>query len=279
MTIPLYEGILYGPVNSRRFGRSLGINLLPANRKVCSLDCCYCQLGFAKAVNRADASTKLPRFEEIREACDREFARLNAEKLSLNDITVAGNGEPTLHPEFLAISRYLKEARDRFWPQAKLSLLSDAMHLDKADVREALACYDSPALKFEWGLPDTFARMNGVKSSYFEKIVSGIRQVKTPYIIQSLFVDGPISNTSQEEIDQWISYLKSFSPRSIQVYSLDRPPADSRLKPVSKNNLQEIANRVTRETGHATEVFWREGVWSQEDGWLSDPLSVKKASV
>lgn len=257
MPIPLYQGILYGPVNSRRFGRSLGVNLLPSGRKVCSLDCNYCQLGYAKAVNEAGNKTGLPSVEEIRAAVEKGFRQYSEEGLEIHDITVAGNGEPTLHPHFGEISKLLKKSRDRYLPKAKLSLLSDALHLDKAHVREGLACYDSPALKFEWGFPETFARMNGVDGKLLFKIVEGIKKLDTPYLIQALFVQGSMSNASPEEIEAWIGHLKQFRPKTVQIYSLDRPLADESLKSVSASRLREIAFQLESDTGLKTEVFTR----------------------
>ena len=257
MLIPLYRGIVYGPVNSRRYGRSLGVNLLPSGRKVCSLDCSYCQLGFAKAVNEAGPKAGLPAVEQVRAAVESEFARLAREGVEIHDITVAGNGEPTLHPKFGEISRFLKEARDRLLPKAKLSLLSDALHLDKARVLEGLAFYDSPALKFEWGFPETFARMNGVDGRLFYKIVEGIRRVESPYWIQALFVQGPLTNASSPEIEAWTAYLREFRPRAVQIYSLDRPPAEESLRPVPGTRLREIGTILEERTGHKAEVFTR----------------------
>jgi len=255
--IPLYEGIVYGPVNSRRYGTSLGVNLMPSGRKVCSLDCCYCQLGFAKVVNAAGPKNGLPTFEEVRSAIEEEFKRYATEGLNIDDITIAGNGEPTLHPQFGKISAFLKEARDRYLPKAKLSLLTDALHLEKPGVCEALALYDLPACKFEWGFPETFAKMNGVPEKLFFKIADGIRGLKTTYWIQALFIDGPITNASPKEIEAWVEYLRQFRPRSIQIYSLDRPPADESLKPVPPERLREIAALVQKYTDHKAEVFTR----------------------
>lgn len=253
MPIPLYEGILYGPVNSRRYGRSLGVNLLPSGRKVCSLDCNYCQLGFAKVVNEASPKTGLPSVEEVRAAVEKGFRLYAEEGLYIDDITVAGNGEPTLHPKFGEIVKFLREMRDKHLPKARLTLLSDGLHLDKAHVREGLALFDQPALKFEWGFPDTFAKMNGVDGKLFHKIVEGIRGLDFPYWIQALFVDGPVTNASPAEIEAWAGYLKSFHPKAVQIYSLDRSPADERLRPVPAARLREIAGVA----GHKAEVFSR----------------------
>lgn len=257
MPIPLYEGILYGPVNSRRYGRSLGVNLLPSGRKVCSLDCNYCQLGYAKVVNEANPKTGLPSLEEVKAAVEKGFRLYAEEGVRIDDITVAGNGEPTLHPKFGEIAKFLREMRDQHLPKARLSLLTDALHLDKASVREGLALFDQPALKFEWGFPETFAKMNGVDGKLFFKIVEGIKKLDFPYWIQALFVDGPVTNASPKEIEAWANYLKEFRPKSVQIYSLDRPPADESLRPVPAARLREIAAIAERVAGHKTEVFAR----------------------
>ena len=257
MPIDLQDGILYGPVSSRRLGRSLGVNPLPTDRKVCSLDCNYCQYGFEKPLSEVGLKDPLPTLEELTRAVQEGFSRLAAARDIPDCITVAGNGEPTMHPKFLEFSRMLRAACDRYFPEAKLGLLSNAVHLNRPAVREAVALYDLPMLKFEWGSPAVFAKMNGVPERLFDRVFEGLKGLRG-FIVQALFVEGPeVSNATDSEVEAWIERLAVLKPDSVQVYSLDRPPADERLKAIPEFRLREIASRLTSRTGIPAEVFVR----------------------
>lgn len=245
MPIPLQDGWLYGPVHSRRYGRSLGVNPLPLDRKLCSLDCLYCQYGFTRAQETA-GPREVPSVEALGEAFDREFGRLAAERDLPDRITVAGNGEPTLHPDFLGLSRALTAARDRHFPDATVGLLSNSMHLNRADVLTAVReCYDEPAMKLEWGTAECFAAMNQVSPKGFQRVVEGLRQLDR-FVVQALFMRSPkADNTTEPELEGWLGLLDELRPVHVEVYSLDRPPAEeAQAETVPRKDLEAIAARV-----------------------------------
>ncbi|RMH03691.1 MAG: radical SAM protein [Planctomycetota bacterium] len=249
MPIPLQSGWLYGPIDSRRYGRSLGVNPLPLDRKLCSLDCLYCQYGFTRAqevVGRAE----VPAAAELAAAFDREFARLAAAGDRPDRITVAGNGEPTLHPDFLEISRELVAARDRHFPGAEIGILSNSMHLNREDVVTALnECYDEPAMKLEWGSAECFAAMNQVSPRGYERVLAGLERLRS-FVVQALFMRAPkADNATEAEIAGWLDNLRRLRPRIrwVELYSLDRPPAaEARAERLPPEELEEIAERVRR---------------------------------
>lgn len=245
MPIPLQDGWIYGPVQSRRYGRSLGVNPLPLDRKLCSLDCLYCQYGFTRA-QEAAGRAEVPSAAAMAAALEREFARLAAAGDRPDWIHVAGNGEPTLHPDFLAVSRALARARDRHLPGSKIGLLSNSMHLHRDDVVTAIdECYDDPAMKLEWGTPECFAAMNQVSPKGFARVVDGLRRLRR-FSVQAMFMrSAQADNTTEAELRGWLELLRELRPFRVEVYSLDRPAdARARLEKVPLAQLQAIAGRV-----------------------------------
>ncbi len=244
MPIPLKDGLLYGPVDSRRYGRSLGVNPLPLDRKLCSMDCGYCQYGDTR--NQAfDSTTNAPSAAQLSTAFDHAFRSLASENDVPDRITVAGNGEPTLHPEFLELSRALAAARDEHFLGATIGLLSNSMHLDREPVVTAInELYDAPAMKLEWGSAECFAALTRVASAGLERVLTGLERLER-FTVQSMFVRGPdVDNASATEVDAWIGHLERVQPLRVELYSLDRPAADERLRPVPRDELTAIAERV-----------------------------------
>ncbi|HJM40528.1 MAG TPA: hypothetical protein QGG59_10495 [Planctomycetota bacterium] len=257
MPIPLQDGWLYGPVDSRRYGRSLGVNPLPVDRKLCSLDCLYCQYGFTKA-QEAAGRAELPGLDELKAAFEQEFSRLAAANDLPDRITVAGNGEPSLHPDFLEMSRALCASRDRHFPGASIGLLCNSMHLNRQDVVEAInGFYDEPAMKLEWGTAECFAAMNRVPASRFKALLSGLEKINR-FVVQSLFMHSPHGdNSTNQEVSLWIEHLNHFREHIVRVelYSLDRPPADAaEATRLSVEELASIADRVSA-NGFEVEIY------------------------
>jgi len=247
MPIPLQDGWLYGPIDSRRYGRSLGVNPLPLDRKLCSLDCLYCKYGFTRAQDAAGRA-EVPSVEDLSAAFEREFARLAAADDLPDRITVAGNGEPTLHPDFLELSRALAAARDRHFPGATIGILCNSMHLNRPDVVTALnECYDEPAMKMEWGSPAGFAAMNQVAAKGYDRALAGLERIDS-FVVQALFMRSPdANNASPAEIEGWLGNLERLRDRIrwVELYSLDRPPAEAaRAERLSPEELRAIAAQV-----------------------------------
>ncbi|KAA3607523.1 MAG: radical SAM protein [Planctomycetota bacterium] len=255
MPIPLQDGWLYGPVDSRRYGRSLGVNPLPLDRKLCSLDCLYCQYGFTRAQDVAGRA-EVPSAAELADAFEREFSKLAAAKDFPDRITVAGNGEPTLHPDFLNLSRALAEARDRHFPGATLGLLCNSMHLNRDDVVEAINdCYDEPAMKLEWGSAECFAAMNQVSPKGLQRVLDGLTRIHR-FVVQALFMRSPqADNSDPGEVAVWLQHLQRLRPERVELYSLDRPPeSQAQAEAVPRERLIDISNQV-RALGIPAEVY------------------------
>ena len=146
MSTVIYPSPIFGPVHSRRLGVSLGINLLPEDGKFCSFDCIYCECGFNKDHR---PKKKLPAREQVREALEARLLDMQQNGPKPDVLTFAGNGEPTAHPEFAGIIDDTLALRDKYFPQAKVSVLSNSTFIHKAEVFKALNKIDNNILKLD----------------------------------------------------------------------------------------------------------------------------------
>jgi len=257
-TIPLQRGILYGPVRSRRLGFSLGVNLLPDEIKACSLDCRYCQYSWTglRTNDPRDLAAHLPDREGIVARLEARLKEISSKGEPLKAITFSGNGEPTLHPEFPAIAEDLVALRDRFAPDVRTAVLSNATRVGLESIRTALMRLDDPILKLDTGRPETFRILNRPCAGFdWGGMLEGLRAMGPRILIQTLFVTGSIDNSRDDEITAWAEEIGRIRPRSVQIYSLDRGPADGALRPVPRERLGEIARFLQEETGIEGRVF------------------------
>lgn len=256
MTI-LFHEIVYGPVHSRRMGNSLGVNLLPYDGKRCSFDCIYCECGFNKDFH---TKSKLPTRELVKAALEDKLKSILEEGVKLDVITFAGNGEPTMHPEFGEIIADAIEIRDKCYPEAGISVLSNGMHIAKDSVFEALRKVDNPILKLDSAF-DTTARLidrPNAPSYSVEKQVSQYKKFQGNFILQTMFVKGifggkEIDNTTEEEILAWLELVRELQPREVMIYTIDRETAARGLVKVPLAVLQNIAARLA-DSGIKTNV-------------------------
>lgn len=244
----LFPEPVFGPIHSRRLGASLGINLLPANAKVCSFECVYCECGFATSHGEA----RIPAREEIARKLESKLRDLIDKKAPLDVITFAGNGEPTLHPHFAEIIDDTLALRDRYFPDAKVTVLSNATRAHKPDVRAALLKIDNNVLKLDSAVQTTAEWINQPNSPDFDiaKIIDEIALFDNA-IVQTLFFSGNynghcIDNTTEAEITAWIEALKTIRPREVMVYSLDRATPAHNLQKASPETLTHIAERARK---------------------------------
>ena len=262
MPIPLQQGVLYGPVVSRRYGRSLGVNPLSSARKLCSLDCAYCQYGATaqkeSSACATGADSELPRTAELVEAFEAGFSELAAKGEIPDRITIAGNGEPTMHPGFHIWMYALADARDRYFgKQVPIGLLSNGLHLQRPTVREAIVdCVDEAAFKLEVGTIETFEAMYHTSGGAFLRTLDGLRQLDH-FVIQALFVRGPhVDNAREEEVTAWLERLDELKPRidNVEIFTISREPDPAaQLRPVEADALQWIATRA-RAAGHTVDL-------------------------
>ncbi|HOC19196.1 MAG TPA: radical SAM protein [Vicinamibacterales bacterium] len=245
--LPLHEGLVYGPVRSRRLGRSLGLNILPRQQKVCTFNCSYCQYGWTAVT--VDPGTSpggpWPSPAAIARAAARALAALAARHEPIDRLTVAGNGEPTLHPELPAVIAALREARDEVVPRLPIAILSNASTLGLPGVSAALETLDERYMKLDAGDPALLRRLNAARVP-LESIVSGLAGLRD-VVIQAMFVKdrtGRFDNATDLAVSAWIVQLLAARPRLVHVYSVDRPTAWPYLQAVPLERLEEIANCV-----------------------------------
>ena len=253
-TLKLKKGILYGPINSRRLGSSLGINLMPGTYKLCSFNCLYCHYGWTK-VHRRDVSSclaDLPSVEQVRDALENWF---NLNPNGVNYLTFSGNGEPSLHPEFVEMVEIALRARDKHAPGAKVAILSNSTCMDDERVMSGLNRVDVRIMKLDAGSDETFRKLNRpCKGVRFQDVVENLTKLDD-IIIQAVFVRGSVDNTEEGEVEQWIEKLCSIKPKEAQIYSIDRPSADQGLALVGKDRLNQIAGRAEKSCGIPVKVF------------------------
>lgn len=254
----LFHSSVFGPIHSRRLGVSLGVNLMPDDGKVCSFDCLYCEAGFNA---QGKGTTGLPLREKVRAQLESKLKEMHSKGDSLDVITFSGNGEPTLHPDFPHIIEDTLALRDAFYPNAKVSVLTNSTMIFKPEVAEALKKADNNILKLDSAIEDTMRLIDRPNSKDFtvEKVIEGLCQFEGTGIIQTMILRGahdgkPIDNTTDEEIKALISAYKRIKPREIMIYSLDRSTPEENLVKVEKDELTAIGKRIEKESGIPVQV-------------------------
>ena len=258
---PNHRGIVFpspvfGPVRSRRLGVSLGINLMPADGKLCTFDCIYCECGF-----NADHRPHRPRptRREVAEALERQLQKMADEGTPPDVLTFAGNGEPTAHPEFAAIVDDTLALRDRYFPQAQVSVLSNSTMLHRPEVVAALRKVDNNILKLDTVSDDYVRCVDRPAAAYSAaKVVDSLAAFAGHVVVQTLFMGGehdgrPVDNTGEEFVGPWIEALRRIRPQKVMVYTIDRETPAPHLRKASPETLDTIAERV-REAGFEVEV-------------------------
>lgn len=245
----LFDKTVFGPVNSRRLGISLGINLLPNNGKICSFDCVYCECGLNK-----DGKTyqpQLPPRNKVAKELEYKLQEMTTSNALPNVITFAGNGEPTMHPEFSNIIDDTIHLRNKYAPKSNVSVLSNSMHLLKPGVSEALKKVDQSILKLDSAIQKTFELINRPQHKVsVRQIVQNLSDYKGKTIIQTLFCHGTINdiafnNASSEELEAYLNALKKIEPQKVMIYTYSRDTPFQTLEKTPISTLQFIAKKVS----------------------------------
>lgn len=253
----LFDAPVFGPVNSRRLGVSLGVNLLPKDGKVCSFNCLYCECGLNE--ERRSPNNTLPSRSEVKEKLEARLSQMKADEQELNVITFAGNGEPTMHPDFLQIIEDTIALRDQFFPEVKISVLSNAAHLSKESVISTLKLIDNNILKLDSAVEATFRSINSPNGDItLDSIIPNLSKFKKGVIIQTLFCFGrynnvDFDNTTEEEVLALIEAYKLIQPDRIMIYSLSRDTPVESINRIEKEKLELIADKL-RASGFTVEV-------------------------
>ena len=224
-----FDDIVFGPVRSRRLGSSLGVNILPLKGKMCNFDCVYCECGW----NRDGISDRrFPLLEEVEAAMDSKLSFLASEGVQVDSITFSGNGEPTVNPDFPRIIDAVLSLRDRYYPSAKVSVLSNATMLDKEDVFDALRKVDNPILKIDASSDELIRMMNKPVGTYrLEDVVEAMMGFEGDFILQTMFLRSPeFDTTLPEALEGWMDIVRKVRPREIMVYTIDRETPDKSLQ-------------------------------------------------
>jgi len=246
MTTFLFDSIVFGPVRSRRLGVSLGINLLPVNSKICSFDCIYCECGWTDKKEKG----KLPSRAEVRKYLEEKLQEMLKKGDALDVITYAGNGEPTLHPEFAGIIDDSIELRNTYFPWARIAVLSNSTMLNKPEVFAALKRVDQNILKLDSAFDSTIKLLNQPRVKFsVDDLVKNLKSFEGNLIIQTLFLRGVfegqvVDNTTQIEVEGWVELIKSIKPKEVMVYTIARDTPAAGLEKVSIKELKAIAAKV-----------------------------------
>ena len=241
-----FDDIVFGPIASRRLGSSLGINLLPSKGKLCNFDCIYCECGWNK-----DGMTDMrcPSYEEVEKAMCEKIAKLSGEGVGVDTITFSGNGEPTMHPDFERIIELTLTLRDRHYPDAKVSVLSNAVLSGRESVIRALKKVDNPIMKLDAGTDELVRKMNKPAGTYrVEDVVRNLKRFEGDFILQTMFLRSEEFDLSSEDnISRWMDIVRELKPREIMVYTIDRETPDKTLTKYTVDQMRALVQPLLDE--------------------------------
>lgn len=224
-----FDDIVFGPIFSRRLGSSLGVNILPSKGKLCNFDCVYCECGW----NRDGiAERRFPVLADVEAALEEKMSDAAANGIPVDSITFSGNGEPTMNPDFPEIIEATLRLRDRYFPSAKVSVLSNATLIGRAAVADALMKVDNPILKIDASDDALIAKINKPVGTYrLSEVLDNLRRFKGEFILQTMFLKSPEFDTTESEaLKRWIDIVRELRPRQVMVYTIDRETPDKSLE-------------------------------------------------
>ena len=242
----LREETVFGPIHSRRLGRSLGINLLPTKGKICNFDCIYCECGWNRD-GRGDAV--LPTAAKVRNDLENKLIDLMLAGTQIDSITFSGDGEPTLNPEFPRIIDDTLFLRDAYCPSAKVSVLSNATRVHVPEVFEALRKVDNPILKIDAPTDELVARINQPAPGYsLERVIEALERFEGNFILQTMFLKAKNFDTASPEVlGGWMDIVRRLKPRKVMVYTIDRPTPDKDIEAYSVARMEELVQPLIDE--------------------------------
>lgn len=246
MPTALFNDVIFGPIHSRRLGLSLGVNLLPNDSKLCNFNCIYCECGWGQKSPAARFNAR----EDVRRLLGEKLREMVGAGTPPDVITFAGNGEPTMHPQFGEIIDDTIALRDELCPSAKVSVLSNATMLGRQSVRDALMKVDNNILKLDSAFDRTVRLIDNPNGDYsVRRVVEGMKLFGKHIIIQTMFLRGEyggqvVDNTTEEEVAAWLELLAEIRPPKVMIYTIDRDTPAENLHKVSVEELRAIAARV-----------------------------------
>ena len=254
---PLFEPLVFGPIKSRRLGKSLGINLLPEVGKICSFDCIYCECGWNPECKK---NSGIPGKEIFEQTLEKRLQELKGSVDEPDSITFSGNGEPTLNPDFVEIIDITIRLRNLYIPNAKISVLTNGTTLHRKEIFDAISKVDNNIIKIDGGTYETIKAINQPNVDFdLEKYIETLQKFNGDLIIQTCFLRGEhngvkIDNTTEKEVALWIEHIKKIKPRKTMIYAIDRETPEKNLEKVSQKELEKIAGQL-KQSGYEIECF------------------------
>ena len=235
-----FSDIVFGPITSRRLGTSLGVNILPPKGKLCNFDCVYCECGWNK--DGVEDRT-LPGYKEVADALETRLRELSEQGILVDSITFSGNGEPTMNPDFAQIIDKTLELRERYFPQAAVSVLSNATMVGHESVFDALRKVDNPIMKLDASSDGLIEKINKPTGYYrMDNVIEGLKKFDGDFILQTMFLRSDDFDTlTADALSAWFDIVRDTRPREIMVYTIDRETPD---KSLGRYSVEEMTAMV-----------------------------------
>lgn len=253
----LVEPLVFGPIRSRRLGKSLGINLLPEVGKICSFNCVYCECGWNP---EEKTNSGIPTKDVFEQTLEKRLQELKGTADEPDSITFSGNGEPTLNPDFVDIIDITIRLRDLYIPDAKISVLTNGTMLHKKEIFDAISKIDNNIIKIDGGTYETIKAINKPNVDFdLQKYINILQGFKGELVVQTCFLRGEhkgvkIDNTTEEEIALWVEHIKNIKPRKTMIYAIDRETPEKNLEKISQEELEGIAEQL-HQSGFNVECY------------------------
>ena len=240
------EEVVFGPIHSRRLGSSLGINLLPEKGKICTFDCIYCECGWNKD-GRDD--TILPTAEKVRTALETKLQQCLAAQIPIDSITFSGDGEPTINPEFPQIIDDTIALRDKYYPNSKITVLSNATMVHKPEIFAALSKVDNPTMKIDAPTNELIEKINHPAPGYdIHRVVEALKQFNGNFILQTMFLKSrDFDSSSPDVLNGWMDIVRHLKPREVMVYTIARPTPEVGLQKFTVEEMQTLVQPLLKE--------------------------------
>ncbi len=254
----LFEQVVFGPIKSRRLGISLGLNLLPEDEKHCTFNCLYCECGWTVPINKRKLS--FPPRDTIKSELENKLKAISGKGSFIDAITFAGNGEPTIHPDFCTVMKDTIGLRNSYFPDAKVVVLSNGTMTNNSHIRNALMMADINMLKLDAGTEETFQKLNNpIIKITLQEIVDNYKKFNGNFIVQTLFTrinykGEIIDNTQPAELQAWLNILKKLKPALVTIYPIARDAPISEVEKISPGVLNKIGKMV-EEAGLKVEIY------------------------
>lgn len=240
------EELVFGPIFSRRLGASLGINLLPREGKLCNFDCIYCECGWNRDGRTNEA---LPVPYDLERALEARLMECRDNGTAIDSITFSGDGEPTLNPCFAEMVDVALSLRDRYFPSAKVSVLTNATRIGREDVREALLRVDNPILKLDAPTDELAAKINMPQGTYHvDDVVDAMKKFEGNFVLQTMFLRSPdFDSSSPEVLGAWMDIVRTVRPRELMIYTIDRETPAADLEKFTAQQMEELVRPLAEE--------------------------------